>query len=652
MNWNTNLTGTALEIAKADEKRLRVVAGPGTGKSFALRRRIARLLEQGQDPDRILVVTFTRNAAASLIQDLIELKVVGCKRIHVSTLHAHCLSLLRKAEVSERHDRVYDRSIVTFSTSGALQFEGSVMLNDLAKMKIFGDKRKCTDRVKKFEAGWATLQSEQPGWPTDPIDKQFNQCLISWLRFHRAMLIGELIPETLHFLQDNPSFDSVEAFDHVLVDEYQDLNRAEQEIIDLLSNNASLAIVGDRDQSIYGFRCANPDGIDNFKKRHPETHDMSLTLCRRCPSRVVEIANQLIGNNYSPKTPPRLQAMPNNKKGEVNIVQWTGLIKEARGVAEYISHLVNERGYDYRDILILTPRKQLAYKILDVIKKKNIPIYSFYNEKALENKLAQRSFTLLALLDNIEDRVALRWWLNPDNASDLNVAYQNLREYCEETGNSPIATLKAVNEDGLQIPDVLPLLTPFRELTKRIARLSSLCLRDLIDIILPEGSDACSALRDIAEQTLESSTDIHQLFRQIKDNIVHPEVPEGNFVRIMSPHKSKGLSSKVVIVTSCIEKLFPYVNEKLSSKKQKDAIREQRRLFYVAVTRCREVLVLSSFIFTDRRTAFRMEIPIRDGMNVVRASTSRFIHELGPTAPRARKGIEWQESGYGEEAEP
>ena len=80
MSWNVGLQGQALNIAKTDEKRLRVVAGPGTGKSFALKRRVARLLEEGQDPTRIMVVTFTRNAADSLVVDLKNLNIAGCEK--------------------------------------------------------------------------------------------------------------------------------------------------------------------------------------------------------------------------------------------------------------------------------------------------------------------------------------------------------------------------------------------------------------------------------------------------------------------------------------------------------------------------------------------------------------------------------------------
>jgi superfamily I DNA/RNA helicase len=151
-----------------------------------------------------------------------------------------------------------------------------------------------------------------PGWPHDPVDRQFQAALTSWLRFHRAILIGELVPEALRFLRNNPAADARQAFDHVIVDEYQDLNRAEQDLIDLLAGQGSTAIVGDVDQSIYRFRHANPEGIEVFQQQHPTTHDETLDECRRCPTRVVSIADHLIRHNHPGIGTPRLQPKPGN----------------------------------------------------------------------------------------------------------------------------------------------------------------------------------------------------------------------------------------------------------------------------------------------------------------------------------------------------
>src|SRR5260370_39602506 len=106
MPWNDGLIGSALEIAGTNHSPLRVMAGPGTGKSFVMKRRVARLLEEGADPRRILAVTFTRNAAASVIEDLNGLGVNGCERIRAGTLHSFCFSLLGQQEVFDYLGRV------------------------------------------------------------------------------------------------------------------------------------------------------------------------------------------------------------------------------------------------------------------------------------------------------------------------------------------------------------------------------------------------------------------------------------------------------------------------------------------------------------------------------------------------------------------
>jgi DNA helicase II / ATP-dependent DNA helicase PcrA len=170
LSWDDDLLGTARSIAATDHTLLRVMAGPGTGKSFALQRRVARLLEAGQEPRRILVVTFTRNAAASLVTDLHALGIPNCEQVRVGTLHAFCFLLLTRQDVFDYLGRV-PRPLVTFLRSGVLQFEAGVMLDDLVSLGPFGPKRDCTRRIRAFEAAWARLQSEDPGWPQDPVDR-------------------------------------------------------------------------------------------------------------------------------------------------------------------------------------------------------------------------------------------------------------------------------------------------------------------------------------------------------------------------------------------------------------------------------------------------------------------------------------------------
>ena len=268
MTWYSDLEGQALKIAQTDMSPLRVVAGPGTGKSFALKRRVARLLEEGAEARRILGLTFTRNAAANLVDDLRNLGVEGCEYIQAGTLHAYCYGLLSKKHVFDFLGRI-PRPIIFFNKSGVMQYEGAPLLQDIRNYGEFGNKREGTKRIRAFEAAWARLQSDSPGWPFDAIDKEFQKILIDWFTFHGAILIGELVPLALQYLRDNPEAPELKSFDHVLVDEYQDLNKAEQVLIDSLCNTSSQTVVGDPDQSIYSFRYANPEGIMTFPDSHP-----------------------------------------------------------------------------------------------------------------------------------------------------------------------------------------------------------------------------------------------------------------------------------------------------------------------------------------------------------------------------------------------
>jgi DNA helicase-2/ATP-dependent DNA helicase PcrA len=181
------------------------------------------------------------------------------------------------------------------------------------------------------------------------------------------MLIGELVPENLRYLRNNPEAAERSAFDHVVVDEYQDLNRADQALLDLLTYGNSV-VIGDENQSIYRFRFAHPEGIREFDQSHDPTHDEDLDECRRCPKLVVELANGLIMHNHPGVDEAQLLPLDGNSEGQIHIVQWRSITDEAEGTAEYVRWLTTgDRGYEPGDILILSPRRQIAYSVRDAL---------------------------------------------------------------------------------------------------------------------------------------------------------------------------------------------------------------------------------------------------------------------------------------------
>jgi len=626
--WDDGLVGPARRIAELNHTPMRVLAGPGTGKTFALMRRVARLLQDGATPNRMLVCTFTRTAARDLEGELVRLGVEGVDDVRAGTLHAFCFGLLGRDEVLEATGRV---------PRPLLRFEERFLLEDL-NGDGFGGIRERDRRLQAFNAAWARLQSEMPGWPEDLIDQAFHRELVGWLRFHQAILIGELVPEALRYLRENPASPHRGVFEHVLVDEYQDLNRAEQFLLDLLGEAGHLIVIGDEDQSIYSFKFAHPEGIATFDGSHPGTHDEGLDECRRCPRLVVELANTLIGNNPG-RTPRVLRPLPGNPEGEVLVLQWRSIEDEAQGVAEIIRRRIQSGEVEAGRVLVLGPRRQLGYAVRDALNALGVFAHSFFHEEALDEDDAQQAFTLLTLLANPEDRVALRCWCGFGSTSLRTGAWARLRQHCETSGDSPHAALERLASGDLTIPHTGPLVERFRELQRRLGELAPLRGQALVDSLFPGDRDWTSFIRSLASTIQGDEFDALELRETLRIGITQPELPtDVDYVRVMSLHKSKGLTADFVAVVGCIEGLVPTLTDGTPAE-QAASLEEQRRLFYVAITRTRRVLILSSVTQLRRNLAYRMGAQVR-GRSPVNATTiaSRFLAELGPSRPAAVLG--------------
>lgn len=645
MPWSDGLTGKSLDIAKSQAPRLRVMAGPGTGKTFAMKRRIIRLIEdEAVSSKEILAVTFTRTSANDLKKELKDLGIPGAEQIQAMTLHAFCFGLLNQKEVFESLGR-HPRPLKTFNSNGSPQFELSPLLCDLDLEGTFGDKRSKAKRIRAFEAGWARKQNENIWAPTNE-DRAFKTALEKWLKSHGSMLIGELVPLALSYLEENPASTVFDQYKHIVVDEYQDLNKAEQLLIDTLGKKSHLSIVGDVDQSIYSFRYAHPDGITDFKNRHIALEDHSLDECRRCGKNIVEIADSLILNNHSGFTSPRLKSLPEKDLGKSAVIQWSSSDEESNGIANFVNHLISSGQYNPGDILILSPRRILGYKIRDLLQNQDIAVHSFFHEEALEEDLAQKAVTLLKLLAHPDDAVALRYWLGFGSNDWRSNQYKVLRSKANDLGKTPKTVLEEVCSGTLDIKGISHLCGAYNNFKDQLNILNGKSTLDTINFIFPEQQTETKIIREAALLLLQKNetADIAELCDHIETLVTQPEMPEsGNFVSIMSLHKSKGLTSKVTIITSCIQGLIPNVDEQLSVEEADTKLQEQRRLFYVAITRAKEVLVISSFIKIPQKIAYKIGARLNHSGD---AQASQFMTELGPKKPKPIIGSDWVSANF------
>jgi len=632
--WPIGIDGPALRIAQIVASPLRVLAGPGTGKTFALMRRVMRLLEEGINPESVFVSTFTRTAARDLESEIARLGIAGAGDVRAGTLHGFCFSVLSRAEVLPLTGRV---------PRPLLKFEERFLLEDLRGTNGEGI-RDLGTRLNAFAAAWARLQSDDPGWPQDPQDQEFLNALESWLRLHRAMLIAELVPETLRFLRDNPASPHRPSFGHVLVDEYQDLNRAEQVLLDEIASTGTLLVIGDEDQSIYSFKFAHPEGISAFDQDHPGTHDESLDECRRCPRTVVEMANALIGRNTM-RTARALSPRPTNPAGEVLVVQWLLAAEEATGIATFIEQRIRSGSVEPGRVLVLAPRRQFGYAIRNALNAGGVPAHSFFYEEALEGNpadaaacAAQEAFTLLTLLARPDDRVALRCWCGFGSNSLRSGAWARVRERSAVMGDSPRLVLEQLAGGTVSLPHTAPVVERFRLLQQRLAALGGLQGGQLVDAVFPAGETWAEPMRSVAAG-IDEDADPAALLDVVQRGVTQPELPtDVDYVRVMSLHKSKGLTADLVVVTGCIEGLIPTLPRDAASQEEQRSLEEQRRLFYVAITRTRQTLVLSSVTRLPRADAHRMGARVQGNRHHTPTITSRFLNELGPSRPAAVTG--------------
>lgn len=635
MTWDHDIDreSAAFKFASDESKTIRVVAGPGTGKSFGLRRRVARLLEQGQNPKRILAVTFTRTAAKDLQKEIAAVGIPGAEKVVARTLHSFCFGLLKKEDIIASTGR-YPRPMI--------DFEQKPMLCDISSR--YGDIRKKQSKLRAFEAAWARLQSEMPGFPLTQEDKEFEKEVIQWLKNHNAMLFGEMITEAYHYLRDNPMCKERREFDHILVDEYQDLNKAEQCVIDLLAFNSNLAVIGDDDQSIYSFKYANPEGIREFPNTHTDCNVIDFDQCRRCPKQVVEMASRLISHN-SNRTLGDLLAFNENQNGNINILQWSSLAAEINGLSDLVSSVLSDGNILPKDILILAPVRQIGYRIRDELVRRGINAKSYFRESALSSTELKFNYELLALSANPEDRVALRYLLGDGNPSFRALSYKRLYDYALDNNMSPITVLSKCVSGELRLANISSLKTQFVHITEalkalRLAAVNS--VNSFVDYLAkeePQNTDFRNLLlKAIAQVEVNREDDVdcwlQEVFSNVVENISYPDdTSDDDHIRIMSLHASKGLSAKYVIVMSAIDGLVPRTDADAD-------LEEQRRLFYVAITRCKSsnkgypgTLVISSFVGLPGNEALEINLRPSNAHSWRRTRATRFIREFGETAP-------------------
>lgn len=287
-----------LAAAQDGSPQVRVIAGPGTGKSATIERRVAHVLHNGAKPANVYVISFTRATCTELSDRIIaHCSTLPCAaastKVRVSTMHSLALRILRSANVLTTLYPSDPKVLDEWETSQVYDEELSHSLNCTPG--------RAAEVRQAHDAQWQTLNPQSIAQAAITVVEQngFNAFHSTRRNLYCCVLPGEVIYECVTRIQQQAiQAQHLPTIEHLIVDEYQDLNSCDQEFIRLLvAGGATLFVAGDDDQSIYSFRHANPDGIVQFNQSYPAASTHNLTACFRCTPAILQPALALITHN-------------------------------------------------------------------------------------------------------------------------------------------------------------------------------------------------------------------------------------------------------------------------------------------------------------------------------------------------------------------
>lgn len=584
-----------------------VLAGPGSGKTYTITRRIQYLIEHHKvPPEQILVITFTK-AAALEMQERFERLMGGGQNVTFGTFHAIYFHILRRSYHYDQSDIITEKEKREYLKEALEQELGEeesmdsflpLLLNEIGKIKNEGLP------VDKNQAVYL---------PEGSFEKIFKTYQRRMQAEHKVDF-DDMAPLCLHLLQSQPELLSMwqNVYRYLLVDEFQDINRMQYEVVKLLAlpqNN--LFVVGDDDQSIYGFRGSDPSIMLGFPKDYPGCGRVLLQDNYRCTKDIVKSAVKLIGHNKN-RFLKKLQA---KKEGDQDVIL-TGCDSKEAEAEEIVSLIKYYRQYgEYRDIAVLMRTNLNASVLAQKLAQGKIPFWQKEKTKNLfEDPMAQDLLAMLHFAHGEKKRgYFLRFMNKPVRylRRDMVAEQVDIDRMLEVPGlgKNRIMLLRRLQYDLLQIQEMEP-YAAVNYIRKGIGYDGW-----VVKKAREKHRDYASDL-ELLDQIQNSAKGMEsfpawlEMIENYRQNLERMEAPseKEDAVSLVTMHGSKGLEYKIVILPDVNEGNVP--QKKAVTQKEME---EERRVFYVAMTRAKEKL----FLFYVKKTQQNRLMP------------SRFLKEIG-----------------------
>ena len=643
-----------------------VLAGAGSGKTRTLTYRTANLIKNGVSPKNILTVTFTNRAAADMkakISELVGAEIID--EMNLGTFHSICLKILR--ENLEKINRAEGCLIYDSSDSKAVvediifdfgleetEYDPKVVYNIISKAKM--ELILPSELVTKY-ARKNNQSSKHYYQIVSRIYKEYERVLTN----NNCFDFNDLIKKTIELLEsDHKILNKYQKqFRYIQVDEYQDVNHSQYHLISLLAEpQDNIFVVGDDWQGIYGFRGADISNILEFEHDYPEAEVIKLERNYRSSNNIISASNQLINNNSQNKIK---EAWTEADDGApIFVARAENPTVEAKYVCKRINHLVDFYNYKLSDISILCRSHFQSIQLQNQLPKFRIPHQLVGGLSFFDRQEIRYFVNYLKLLVNPNDRLALKRLFRIEVHGVGEILLSEINKYARENGlkitdvfESPtrvkgIGSSRAANIIEFQrrvidsIYDLreekLPMHQKAVELYKRV---------NFEQNVLAELDDP-DARKKYMNMFLEDMADFQKnnpgrgLYDYLLINklIADKDITEDNQekVKVMTAHSAKGLEFPVVFIIGAEEEVFPHLKsmEEKAAGLNPYAVEEERRLFYVAMTRAEKLLFIS---FAHRKVAgergqYKQLVP------------SRFLYEL-PEQRLDFTSVESKKSGSG-----
>ena len=604
------------EAVLATEGPCLVIAGAGSGKTKVLTHKIAYLLsEKNVKPWNILSITFTNKAANEMKQRVEKLVGEASQEMWLGTFHSICVRILRRFI-----DRIgFDTTFLIFDSTDQRTLVKECIKSMRLDDKLFTD-RSVLSEISNGKNDMLEPKAYQVKYNGDFRKEKIGKVYELYqkkLKENNALDFDDIINYTIKILTENPDVLEyyTEKFKYVLVDEYQDTNKAQFMLVSILASKyGNITVVGDNDQGIYSFRGADITNILNFEKDFPGSKIVKLEQNYRCTGNILKAANAVIKNNEN-KYDKKLWT--ENEEGKLPcIYKAEDEYDEASYIVKQINMLKMEEYLKLSDFVILYRMNSQSRAIEDIFRRENIPYKIIGGLKFYERKDIKDIIAYLRLIFNTSDNLSLKRIINEPKRGIGKTSLDNIQDISDKTGKSMYEIIKyaeqyelnRVKENSIQFVEVI------EELRKQVNQIP---ISELIKLTLNKTGyvkalenentiEAESRIQNLeefltvaiefeeqmAENTLAEFLESISLTSDI-DNMEESE----DTVTLMTLHSAKGLEFPVVFLVGMEEGIFPGYK----SIEEIKELEEERRLFYVGITRAMQYLYLTC---AKRRTIF------------------------------------------------